>query len=150
MDRQGFSNYRIQADQDLTYTRSTIMKFITDETTDHSASLPQSISHAAGHSNKRFATFILAMALTSVVGCASHAAKEGNKEASEDVTITNKVVKAINDEPTLKSAVINVETSKGVVLLTGVVSSAAAENTATELARYIKGVTLVRDAIQIK
>lgn len=126
------------------------MKFTTEETTGHSTRLPQNVNQVAGYGNKRFATFILSMVLISVVGCASTAAKEGNKEASEDVTITNKVIKAIRDEPTLKSAAINVETSKGVVLLTGFVSSAAAENTATELARYIKGVTLVRDGIQVK
>lgn len=126
------------------------MKFTTEETTGHSTKLAKNVNLVAAYRNKRFATFILAMALTSVVGCASHAAKEGNKEASEDVTITNKVIKAIHDEPTLKSAEINVETSKGVVLLTGSVGSAAAENTATELARYIKGVKLVRDGIQIK
>lgn len=99
---------------------------------------------------KCFAAFISAIALTSVLGCSSTAAKEGSKEASADDIITSKVKKAIDGEPTLKSAQINVETSKGVVLLTGTVSSAAAENTATELARYVKGVTLVRDGIQIK
>lgn len=126
------------------------MKFTIEETTGHSTRLPKNTKQVAAYGNKWFASFIIAMALTSVVGCASHAAKEGNKEASEDVIITNKVMKAIQGEPTLKSAEINVETSKGVVLLTGFVSSAAAENTATELARYIKGVTLVRDAIQVK
>lgn len=99
---------------------------------------------------KRVATFILAMGMASMLGCASTAAKEGKKEASADDIITGKVIQAINDEPTLKYAQIKVETSKGVVLLTGFVSSAAAENTATELARYIKGVELVRDAIRIK
>jgi len=99
---------------------------------------------------KRFATFIFAIALTSMLGCASTAAKHGAKEATADDIITSKVLKAISGEPTLKSAEINVETSKGVVLLTGFVNSAAAENTATELARYVKGVTLVRDGIWIK
>jgi osmotically-inducible protein OsmY len=99
---------------------------------------------------KQFATFIFAMALTSMLGCSSTAAKEGTKEATADDVITSKVKKAISGESSLKSAEINVETSKGVVLLTGFVSSAAAENTATELARYIEGVTLVRDGIQIK
>lgn len=126
------------------------MKYITNETTSPSFRLHQNANQMAGIGTKRFATFILALALTSVVGCASTAAKEGKKEASEDVTITNNVIKAINDESSLKSAEIQVETSKGVVLLTGFVSSAAAENTATELARYVKGVTLVRDGIQIK
>ena len=99
---------------------------------------------------KRFATFIFAMALTYMLGCTSTAAKHGTKEATADDIITSKVIKAINGEPTLKSAEIKVETSQGVVLLTGFVNSAAAENTATELARYVKGVTLVRDAIQVK
>jgi osmotically-inducible protein OsmY len=99
---------------------------------------------------KRYATIILAIGFASMLGCASTASKHGNKEASADDIITNKVIKAINGEATLKSAQIKVETSKGVVLLTGFVNSAAAENTATELARYIDGVTLVRDGIQIK
>lgn len=99
---------------------------------------------------KRVATFILAMGMASMLGCASTASKQGAKEANADDVITGKVIKAINGEPTLKSAQIKVETSKGVVLLTGFVSSATAENTATELARYIKGVTLVRDALQVK
>ena len=83
-------------------------------------------------------------------GCASTASKQGAKDAKVDDVITNKVIKAINGEATLKSAQIKVDTSNGVVLLTGFVDSVAAENTATELARYIDGVTLVRDAIQIK
>ena len=90
------------------------------------------------------------MALVSVAGCASHAAKEGQKEANEDVVITNKVIKALNNEASLKSSALKVETSKGVVLLTGFVNSAADENTATEITRYIKGVTLVRDAIEVQ
>ncbi|KXS31205.1 MAG: BON domain-containing protein [Gallionella sp.] len=99
---------------------------------------------------KRPAAFVLAIVLASILGCASTAAKNGSKEASDDAAITSKVIKAINGEPTLKSAQIGVETSKGVVLLTGFVSSPAAENTATELARYIKGVKLVRDAIRVR
>ncbi|MDH2918740.1 MAG: BON domain-containing protein [Sideroxydans sp.] len=101
-------------------------------------------------SPKQFVTVGLALALTTLLGCASTAAKEGNKQAADDAVITNKVIKALSSEATLKSAHIMVETSKGVVLLSGVVNSAAAENTATELARYVSGVTLVRDAIQIK
>ncbi|MEO8342426.1 MAG: BON domain-containing protein [Gallionella sp.] len=99
---------------------------------------------------KRFATLSFAIGLLSLFGCASTASKQGAKEASADDVITNKVINAINGEATLKSAQIKVETSNGVVLLTGFANSVAAENTATELARYIRGVTLVRDGIQIK
>lgn len=99
---------------------------------------------------KQCAAVGMVMALSTLFGCASPAAQEGNKQAVEDAVITRKVIKAISREATLKSSRIVVETSKGVVLLSGVVESAAAENTATELTRYIDGVTLVRDAIQIK
>jgi osmotically-inducible protein OsmY len=100
--------------------------------------------------NKRLATVGFALALAALLGCTSQAAKQGNREANEDSVITGKVSKAISGEATLKSSQITVETSKGVVLLSGYVNSAAEENTATELARYVKGVTLVRDAIRIK
>jgi osmotically-inducible protein OsmY len=99
---------------------------------------------------KRWATLSMVLALGTLLGCASPAAKEGNKQAAEDAAITGKVIKAIAGEVSLKSSRIVVETSKGVVLLSGVVNSAAAENTATELARYIDGVNLVRDGLQIK
>ncbi|MEO9038549.1 MAG: BON domain-containing protein [Gallionella sp.] len=99
---------------------------------------------------KRYATIILAIGFASLLGCSSTASKQGTREASADEIINNKVIKAINGEATLKAAQIKVDTSKGVVLLTGFVNSVADENTATELARYIEGVTLVRDGIQIK
>ena len=99
---------------------------------------------------KRFTNVIIVIGIASMFGCASTASKQGAKEAKVDDVITNKVIKAINGEATLKSAQIKVDTSNGVVLLTGFVDSVAAENTATELARSIDGVTLVRDGIQIK
>lgn len=98
---------------------------------------------------KRGAALILAMGMASLLGCASTASRQGTREASADDVITGKVINAINNEPALKSARIKVDTSKGVVMLTGFVSSDAAENTATELARYVDGVTLVRDGIQV-
>ncbi len=63
----------------------------------------------------------------------------------DDSVITTKVRIAVFNEPTLKSAEINVETFNGVVQLSGFVSSAANERNATELARGIAGVRLVKD-----
>lgn len=99
---------------------------------------------------KQWGTVGLVLVLTSLLGCASSAAKVGDHQAASDTVITGKVINALTGEATLKSAHIFVDTSKGVVLLSGTVDSVAAENTATELARYVDGVTLVRDAIQIK
>jgi len=99
---------------------------------------------------KRFATFFFAIALASVLGCASTATHEGTGEYVDDTVITSKVKSAILGEPSLKSAEINVETFKGVVQLSGFVSSTAAEHKATELARSVKGVTSVKDDMRLK
>jgi hyperosmotically inducible protein len=77
----------------------------------------------------------LAVTLVSVVGCASTAKQEGTGEYVDDTLITTKVKTAILGEPTLKVAEINVETFKGVVQLSGFVSSKAAAGKAVEVAR---------------
>jgi osmotically-inducible protein OsmY len=57
---------------------------------------------------------------------------------------------AIFNEPSLKSAEINVETFKGVVQLSGFVSSRADIAKAVEIARSVKGVTSVKNDMQLK
>jgi osmotically-inducible protein OsmY len=81
---------------------------------------------------------------------ASTAKKEGAKEYVEDSVITGKVKAAIFEEPSLKSAEINVETYKGIVQLSGFVRSRADINKAVEVARKIKGVTSVKNDMIVK
>jgi hyperosmotically inducible protein len=50
----------------------------------------------------------------------------------------------------LKSAEINVETFKGVVQLSGFVSSQAAATKAVEVARTVRGVSSVKNDMRIK
>jgi hyperosmotically inducible protein len=57
---------------------------------------------------------------------------------------------AILDDPTLKVAEINVETFKGVVQLSGFVSSQTAANRAVAVARGVKGVVSVKSDMRIK
>lgn len=57
---------------------------------------------------------------------------------------------AIFNEKDLKSTEINVETYKGVVQLSGFVSSSTAAARATELARGVKGVVSVRNDLRLK
>jgi osmotically-inducible protein OsmY len=57
---------------------------------------------------------------------------------------------AILGESTLKSAEINVETFKGVVQLSGFVSSQAAINKAVEVTRAVSGVKSVKNDMRIK
>lgn len=91
---------------------------------------------------------ILFVSLT--LGCASTAKQEGTGEYVDDTVITSKVKAAIFNEPTLKSAEINVETFKGAVQLSGFVSSPAAETTAIAVTRKVAGVKSVKNDMRLK
>ena len=100
---------------------------------------------------RQYATALfLAATLVSVVGCASTSKQEGTGEYIDDSVITTKVKAAIFNEPTLKSAEINVETFKNVVQLSGFVSSQTAINKAVELARGVNGVRSVKNDMRVK
>lgn len=92
----------------------------------------------------------LAFLLALLVGCAPTPTKEGTGEYIDDTAITTKVKAAIFNEPNLKSSEINVETFKGVVQLSGFVSSQTNANRAVELARGINGVKSVKNDMRIK
>jgi len=99
---------------------------------------------------KRISTFFFALLLVSVVGCAGTSKSEGTGEYVDDSVITTKVKTAIFKEPTLKSAEINVETFKGVVQLSGFVSTQANIYKAVEVARNVNGVTNVKNDMRLK
>lgn len=100
--------------------------------------------------NNLFSAFFLTILMISLLGCASTSKQEGTGEYFDDTVITTKVKAAILNEPTLKSAEINVETFKGVVQLSGFVSSQADINKAVEVARSVKGVISVKNDMRIK
>jgi osmotically-inducible protein OsmY len=99
---------------------------------------------------KYITTIILAVMLATVLGCASTPKQEGTGEYMDDSVITTKVKAAVLNEPSLKSAEINVETFKGVVQLSGFVSSEADIDKAAEVARGVKGVTSVKNDMRVK
>ena len=99
---------------------------------------------------KMLASFMLAAAFAVMLGCASTAKHEGTGEYVDDSVITTKVKAAVLNEPTLKSAEINVETYKGVVQLSGFVSSEADIAKAASLAKGVKGVTSVKNDMRLK
>jgi c(7)-type cytochrome triheme protein len=76
--------------------------------------------------------------------------KESPGEYVDDAVITTKVKAAVLEEPSLKSAEINVETSKGIVQLTGFVRSRADINKAVEVAKGVKGVKSVKNDMILK
>lgn len=99
---------------------------------------------------KSLFTIIPAIVLVTLMGCASTSTKEGTGEYIDDTVITTKVKAAVLNEPTLKVAEINVETFKGVVQLSGFVKDAADVPKAAEVARGVKGVTSVKNALIVK
>jgi osmotically-inducible protein OsmY len=116
--------------------------------------------------NQLISVIFMALMLLAMQGCASSASKEStaaNDKASsaetskesageylDDSVITTRVKTAVFNEETLKSSEINVETYKGVVQLSGFVSSQADINKAIEIARGVKGVTSVQNNMQLK
>ncbi|MGZ5072913.1 MAG: BON domain-containing protein [Usitatibacter sp.] len=101
-------------------------------------------------SSNRIIAFLSVILLASLLGCASTSKQEGTGEYFDDTVITTKVKAAILEEPTLKSSEINVETFKGVVQLSGFVSSRDDIAKAVQVARNVKGVASVKNDMRVK
>jgi osmotically-inducible protein OsmY len=91
----------------------------------------------------------LAATLVSVMGC-STPPKRDTSQYLEDSDVTNKVKAAIYNDPQAKNNEIYVDTFKGVVTLSGYVSSQAAIDRAVELARGASGVMSITNDMHLK
>jgi osmotically-inducible protein OsmY len=98
----------------------------------------------------RISVLLAAVALTSLAGCASSQKHESTGQYIDDTAITTGVKAAIFNEPTLKSAEINVETFKGRVQLSGFVSTRANIDRAVQVAQGVKGVSSVANDMRVK
>jgi osmotically-inducible protein OsmY len=99
---------------------------------------------------RRISAFFLAIVFVSALGCAGSATQESTGEYVTDTWITTKVKASLAEDPQVKATEVNVETFKGVVQLSGFVSSSTAMYAAVRIATGIKGVTSVRNDIRIK
>ena len=99
---------------------------------------------------KRCSLFFAAASLLLMLGCASTSKQESTGELLDDSVITSKVKAAIFSEPSLKVLQINVETTKNVVQLSGVVSTKAEMDKAVAVTRSVGGVRSVRNDLQLK
>ncbi|MBC7574229.1 MAG: BON domain-containing protein [Herminiimonas sp.] len=100
--------------------------------------------------SKNIFTAFLATILFALAGCVSTPTTEGTGAYVEDSVITGKVKAVILNEPALKSREINVETFKGVVQLSGFVSTEGEAMKAVEVTRGVKGVMSVKNDMRIK
>lgn len=99
---------------------------------------------------KVFYAVFVALILATATGCADNLPKESAGEYIDDAVITTKVKASIVDRPTLKVSEIRVETFKGTVYLSGVVSSRAQIDEAGEIARRINGVRAVKNELRLR
>jgi len=98
----------------------------------------------------RVSILIAAVAFTALAGCASTHKQESTGQYVDDSAITTKVKAAIFNEPTLKSAEINVETFKGRVQLSGFVKDRTSIDRAVVVAQGVSGVTSVANDMRVK
>ncbi len=100
--------------------------------------------------NQYVSAVFLAVTLASAVGCSSTPQKEGTGQYIDDSVITAKVKAALIESPVTKATEINVETFKGIVQLSGFVTSQDAANKAVDLARGVSGVKSVTNDMRLK
>jgi hyperosmotically inducible protein len=90
------------------------------------------------------------MLIATFVSCASTPKQESTGEYVDDSVITTKVKSLIAADDFLKSFQISVETYKGIVQLSGFVSSQNLVDKAGEIARSVKGVKSVKNNLIVK
>lgn len=83
-------------------------------------------------------------------GCGSTPEHRSTGQVIDDATITTKVKAKLLDDPTTHGLKIDVDTSRGVVELSGNVGSATEQNRAIALARSVDGVRGVRNDLIVR
>jgi len=90
--------------------------------------------------NRTVAYVVLALVVSLAVGCAQ----------ATDATITGMIKTKLAADGRVRASEINVETTNGVVTLTGNVDGREAKDAAVRLARDTNGVTDVKDMISVR
>jgi hyperosmotically inducible periplasmic protein len=83
------------------------------------------------------------MAVLVLVGCAGTSSRESTGEFVDDSAITTKVKSSFVADPMVSALAINVQTTKGVVHLQGIVNNEQERQRAIQLAQAVGGVKQV-------
>ena len=86
--------------------------------------------------------------IAGLAGCANSGEKSGTYV--DDSWITSKVKSEMVADKSVKARDISVNTNKGVVTLSGTADSWDESNKAAEIARRVKGVTMVENDIRVR
>jgi osmotically-inducible protein OsmY len=97
-----------------------------------------------------FKSLLASVLIMSLVACAPTATREGTGEYIDDALITTKVKAALAADPQVKATEVKVTTFRGVVQLSGFVSSRDAIDRAVSLARGVQGVRGVKNDMVVK
>ncbi len=89
------------------------------------------------------------MIMAMLLGCASVTGRTAG-EHIDDATITTTINAKIIEDPDLKYLKINVDTTKGNVLLSGFVSTKQAEERLINIAKGVRGVKSVTSHLKIE
>jgi osmotically-inducible protein OsmY len=95
-------------------------------------------------------TLLASLLILTLVACAPTAKREGTGEFIDDTLITTKVKAALAADPNVKATEVNVETFKGMVQLSGFVSSKESLQKALDLTRAVDGVRGVKNDMVVK
>ncbi len=99
---------------------------------------------------KNYRNAIIAMCFTFLVGCQTLSNENIFKLQPNDTSITTAVLEAMLNDENLSTVKVHVETTQGVVLLTGYVKTIRQSDTAEEIARKTDGVKSVRNDIVVR
>jgi osmotically-inducible protein OsmY len=86
---------------------------------------------------------MVVLAVMILVGCAAMMGRQSPGEAVSDSTISTKVKTTFLGDPVVSGLAIDVDTSDGVVVLTGFVTSEQERQRAIQLAQSVEGVKRV-------
>lgn len=95
-------------------------------------------------------TLIFMFVIVTLTACAGSDTRSSTGEYIDDTVVTTRVKAAIFAEETLRSSEINVETFRGVVQLSGFVSSQSQIDTAVRVIRGVEGVDTVRNDMRLR
>jgi osmotically-inducible protein OsmY len=101
------------------------------------------------HPHPRRALFSLALVAVLALPLTFAACGKSVGETIDDATITARVKTALLNDPQVGGMKIDVDTTQGVVTMSGIVKSQAEANRAVQLARQANGVKDVKSTLQI-
>lgn len=99
--------------------------------------------------HRALAVFLI-MCMAAMVGCSASDTRRSTGEYVDDASITTRVKAAIFQEPSLKTLEISVETFRGVVQLSGFVSTRDEIVKAGEVASGVEGVSSVKNDLRMR